>query len=133
MFIYLDKVYYDEKKKPIQVNLICDMCGNTIKIKGLSIFQSISPDKCVLKKGAIIRCRCGNTQEDYESPITFKRIERYEDIIVNKKSETSTVSQVRCPKCGSTQIQMVPRKWSLMTGFLTNKVDRVCVNCKHKF
>ena len=42
-------------------------------------------------------------------------------------------NQVKCPKCGSTQIQMVPRKWSLMTGFFTNKVDRVCVNCKHRF
>lgn len=40
---------------------------------------------------------------------------------------------IKCPKCGSTQIQMVPRKWSLLTGFLTNKVDRVCMNCKHKF
>lgn len=41
--------------------------------------------------------------------------------------------QVSCPKCGSTQIQAVMRKWSLLTGFLTNKVDRVCLNCKHKF
>lgn len=40
---------------------------------------------------------------------------------------------VKCPKCGSTQIQMVPRKWSLGMGLLTNKVDRVCVNCKKKF
>ena len=42
-------------------------------------------------------------------------------------------NEVKCPWCGSTQIQMVPRKWSLLTGFLTNKVDRVCVNCKKKF
>ena len=41
--------------------------------------------------------------------------------------------EVRCPHCGSTQIQVVPRKWSIMTGLLTNKVDRVCMNCKHKF
>ena len=40
---------------------------------------------------------------------------------------------VACPRCGSTQIQVVPRKWSLLTGFLTNKVDRVCVACKHKW
>ncbi len=39
----------------------------------------------------------------------------------------------KCPRCGSTQIQAVPRKWSLMTGLLTNKVDRVCLNCKNKF
>lgn len=42
-------------------------------------------------------------------------------------------SQVRCPKCGSTNFQMVNRKWSPLTGFMTNKVDRVCVNCKNRF
>lgn len=49
------------------------------------------------------------------------------------ESEQSTSSQVRCPQCGSANIQAVQRKWSMMTGLLTNKVDRVCLNCKHKF
>lgn len=40
---------------------------------------------------------------------------------------------VRCPRCKSTQIQMVPRKFSLLTGFGTNKVDRMCVRCKNRF
>lgn len=40
---------------------------------------------------------------------------------------------VSCPKCGSTHIQAVPRKWSVFSGLLTNKVDRVCLKCKHKF
>lgn len=40
---------------------------------------------------------------------------------------------VRCPWCQSTEIQMVPRKFSLLTGFATNKVDRVCVKCGRKF
>lgn len=51
----------------------------------------------------------------------------------SKSSNTSKKNEVHCPKCGSTQIQMVQRKWSLLTGLMTNKVDRVCVNCKHKF
>lgn len=38
-----------------------------------------------------------------------------------------------CPKCGSTNIQVVPRKWSILTGIFTNKIDRVCANCKCKF
>ena len=54
-------------------------------------------------------------------------------IIENNKKNSSNKNEVKCPWCGSTQIQMVPRKWSLLTGFLTNKVDRVCVNCKKKF
>lgn len=49
------------------------------------------------------------------------------------ESEPSASSQVRCPQCGSTSIQAVQRKWSMMTGLLTNKVDRVCLNCKNKF
>lgn len=40
---------------------------------------------------------------------------------------------VMCPKCGSNQIQVVQQKWSIMTGFMTNKVNRVCMNCMHKF
>lgn len=38
-----------------------------------------------------------------------------------------------CPKCGSTNIQIVPRKWSVLAGLFTNKVDRVCASCKYKF
>ena len=59
-----------------------------------------------------------------------------EKTILNKEYEQpkmQSTNQVKCPKCKSTQIQAVPRKWSLMTGILTNKVDRVCLNCKHKF
>ena len=40
---------------------------------------------------------------------------------------------VKCPYCGSLQIQMVPRKWSPVTGFFTNKADRVCMRCTRKF
>lgn len=41
--------------------------------------------------------------------------------------------KTQCPYCFSTEIQMVPRKFSLLTGFATNKVDRVCVKCGRKF
>lgn len=40
---------------------------------------------------------------------------------------------VRCPRCRSAQIQMVPRKFSLLTGFATNRIDRVCVKCQKRF
>ena len=40
---------------------------------------------------------------------------------------------VRCPRCRGTQIQMVPRKFSLLTGFATNRIDRVCVKCQKRF
>lgn len=40
---------------------------------------------------------------------------------------------VRCPRCRGTQVQMVPRKFSLLTGFATNRLDRVCVRCQKRF
>ena len=45
----------------------------------------------------------------------------------------SSPDMVRCPRCRSTQIQMVPRKFSLLTGFATNRIDRVCVRCQKRF
>lgn len=47
--------------------------------------------------------------------------------------EPKEPSKTQCPYCFSTEIQMVPRKFSLLTGFATNKVDRVCVKCGRKF
>lgn len=35
----------------------------------------------------------------------------------------------RCPKCGGTQFTPVRRKFSLLTGFATNKVDLICNSC----
>ena len=45
----------------------------------------------------------------------------------------SSPEKVFCPRCRSTDIQLVPRKFSLLTGFATNKFDRMCVRCKKKF
>lgn len=47
--------------------------------------------------------------------------------------ETTPSKQIRCPRCMSTQFQLVPRKFSLLTGFATNKFDRMCVMCKKRF
>ena len=41
--------------------------------------------------------------------------------------------QTRCPRCFSTEIQLVPRKFSLITGFATNRFDRMCVRCQKRF
>lgn len=56
------------------------------------------------------------------------QIDYYEDLIFNDDED-----DCKCPECGSTNIQIVPRKWSLLTGIFTNATDRVCVNCKHKW
>jgi len=47
--------------------------------------------------------------------------------------EPKEVPKMRCPYCSSTEIQIVPKKYSLLTGFATNGYNRVCVRCKRKF
>lgn len=62
------------------------------------------------------------------------KINQFKTLSSQQKTEQkSSSSSLKCPKCNSTNIQLVKRKWSLLTGFLTNKVDRICINCKHKF
>lgn len=45
----------------------------------------------------------------------------------------STPDKVKCPYCFSSEVQIAPKKFSLLTGFATNKFERVCVRCKRKF
>ena len=48
-----------------------------------------------------------------------------------ENSKTNNISK-RCPSCGGTEFTPVRRKWSLLTGFMTNKVDLVCNKCGKK-
>ena len=68
-----------------------------------------------------------STRENAEN--ISEQIDYYEDLILGDDSE----NDCKCPKCNSTNIQIVPRKWSLLTGIFTNKTDRVCVNCNYKW
>ncbi len=52
------------------------------------------------------------------------------DAFVYKKEETP---QIMCPRCFSTSFQFVPRKYSLLTGFATRKIDRMCNKCGKRF
>lgn len=52
------------------------------------------------------------------------------DAFVYQKKEEP---KVRCPRCASTKVELMPKKFSLLTGFATNQYDRVCVYCKKRF
>lgn len=41
-------------------------------------------------------------------------------------------NQNKCPKCGSTEFTPVRKKFSLLTGFATNKVELICNKCGTK-
>lgn len=79
-------------------------------------------------------CEC-STQE--EASILAKKLDRWwiNTNITDSNGNSISINTniILCPRCNSTNIQIVPRKWSLLTGIFTNKTDRVCVNCKHKW
>lgn len=47
--------------------------------------------------------------------------------------EPQETPKVKCPYCFSSEVQIVPKKFSLLTGFATNSYQRVCLRCKRKF
>ncbi len=67
--------------------------------------------------------------------ITNADLKESKDVIDNDLSSYPKLLryEMRCPKCGSTDFEMIRRNWSLFVGFMTNKVDRVCRSCKCKF
>lgn len=45
-----------------------------------------------------------------------------------------TFGALRCPRCGSGQISMGTRGFTITTGFIgSGKAKRVCTKCLHKF
>lgn len=73
--------------------------------------------------------------ETYETKEYTKDEEKQAGTIIFSMKDKKPINNgvISCPECGSTQIQVVPRKWSLFAGFATKKVDRVCVNCKYRW
>lgn len=49
------------------------------------------------------------------------------------KPDALWIAEGKCPRCHSSNIQLVQRKFSILTGFRSSKIDRVCVVCKYKF
>ena len=62
----------------------------------------------------------------------IKEAKEWEEIKQDVKrinERASRTPRLTCPKCGSTNFTPLRRKWSLLTGFMTNKVDMVCNDC----
>ena len=74
-----------------------------------------------------------NAREEEWNQIEKERRKRQQQKQAEEQARFDAINHPKCPKCGSTAIQIIPRKFSFLTGFATNKVDRVCVNCKHKW
>lgn len=61
---------------------------------------------------------------EYKTKISQFRAQAKADGCYNKPK-----SVPKCPKCGCTEFTPLRRKFSLLTGFATNKVDMVCSKC----
>jgi len=114
-------MYYWRKEED-KIIVECNKCGKVLKFDKKYFNNIVNDDYC--ETNTVIQCLCGNTANGI---IKKKRS--------NEKSDydKSNLQLPRCPHCGGVNIQLVKRRWSFWTGFLTNKVDRYCVNCKKKF
>lgn len=61
-----------------------------------------------------------------------KDAESYRKELCENVKQIKSQNTTTCPKCGSTQFTPVQKKFSLLTGFATNKVELVCNNCGTK-
>lgn len=79
---------------------------------------------------AMIKLKQDNIVE-YKLKLQQLKNSKEQQKVVEQKS-TAQSNQRTCRFCGSTSFTPVKRKWSPLTGFLTNKTDLVCNNCGKK-
>lgn len=121
-YIFPNPVYYD-------MNRTCSECGDTCWVDtGVPYYEydiiGIATDDNEEIKHRMIKLKKDNPLQ-YESLLSMFR--------QKVREQEQDDCAIKCPHCGSTNIQLVSKKWSLLTGFFTNKVNRFCVACKTKF
>ena len=124
----IDKYLYFEKKDEVLYNNFKTHAQQEKFSNGI-ICREYLRQKYVFNNPAFSKEKYNDrVNQEYEEQLV-----RSEQARENARRAAEEASRPRCPKCGCTEFQMVPRKWSPLTGFLTNKVDRVCVKCKTRF
>lgn len=119
----------------------CAFCGAKLKLISLT-----EDEMSVLKK-----CKVSSELVDAMVELKDKDIIEFETKMAQFRASAAQIKAAReeakktkalaeeeankpkCPRCKSTNIQIIPRKWSFWAGVFTNKTDRVCANCKHKW
>lgn len=133
-----DIIYRDEKNK---YSKVCNRCWTTIDSDYKDHYQitfkckKCGSSECVLEDTddifATICKKCGDRKVIIEKRTTVDK--RFDKPVVHTSPFIIEDKRPRCPKCGSTYIQVVKRKHSFWGGFRTEEVDRVCVYCKHRW
>ena len=121
---------YEEAKKQIYDNIgtgvLIPLADDNIQ-NGLKFIKSET--SCDDQTAKLIWC---DLKMDYGTKETNSIIQAREEYEAEEAAKRQ-FSQPCCPRCGSTAIQAVRRNWSFLGGFMTDAVDRVCLNCKYKF
>lgn len=130
--------------------VVCLQCGN--------IYPTIDDKRCNFCNGELVHTGVNEGVYYHNPQEIFKRLQetyvltdenkQYNPIYANalrehnfkERERQNQINQQRqaakirsanaCPKCGrDAGFTPVRRKWSLLTGFATNKVDMVCNHC----
>lgn len=117
----------------------CPVCGASFSDDGDSAEEQREKTKWYYYKG-ITETLTTTLYDDEEPLYTFNAVDmqdaerQLKEVLPNSTLLNDDLPEkVRCPRCRSTDIQLAPRKYSLLTGFATNKYDRVCVRCQKRF
>lgn len=122
----------------------CAKCGNYIEITKIDYLRNFQCSECGCLEGTIeendnllaIRCKyCGKQTIMLEKHTTNNR--RHIGAVPQQPKTYAEIKREqqahpRCPKCGCTEFTPVRKKFSLPTGFATNKVELVCNNCGYR-
>jgi DNA-directed RNA polymerase subunit RPC12/RpoP len=119
------------KRMPADARIMCKVCDVQVLDRDTPYSKMNNmpdADRAIWRKETeeIIRAHPLFDEDAYRARIV--REEREEAF-----RKYNTTPAITCPYCGHDKFQMVARKWSVWTGLLTNKVDRVCERCKRKF
>ena len=116
----------------------CEDCNKiAIDIRKQDYLDNFQCEKCNCleatleenKKLIATRCKnCGEQSIVLEKHTTLD----HRTAVLNERKSAPPANTKKCPKCGGTEFTPVRKKYSLLTGFLTNKVELICNKCGAK-
>lgn len=118
------KCNIDKYPNPINydMNRPCPKCGDTWVDTGVPYYEY----------SIIFDANNGDNEQIFEY-VKLKKQNPVKYELMLSAFREKVKNLVKCPTCGSTQIQLLNKKWGILTGFFTQKVMRICVACKTKF
>lgn len=114
-------------------SVILTSCGES-KVKLIKQIRDItgydlSTAKNIVDNLSIIKANCSMDEANYIKKLIENEGASVDIVPYTPSHENENKHIPKCPKCGCTEFVPLRKKFSLFTGFATNKVDMVCKNC----